>query len=291
MPDNPEVVQPAEFGTPGATPIFLIHDGGGTTFAYHCLGSLSRPVYGIWNPKFYSGRPWEGGIPEMARVYVDMIRKAVADPSFPGGGRRASSRSVGTIFPARAGSGSSRRMDGRVGIFLGGWSLGGLLSIEVAHLLDGDDAIAVQGIVMADSVYPVRPPDFSVELTLLSDEPADGSSKTQASAHRCMKHARKMLETYTLPSWPESTSTTRTTRGPPPTVLLKATGRVPSRDETISPVDVYREDEMLGWGGYHSGTFIVRVLEMEAHHFDMFSMEKVDMATKRIKNACDFLDR
>ncbi|EGS17514.1 uncharacterized protein CTHT_0068440 [Thermochaetoides thermophila DSM 1495] len=51
-------------------PLVLVHDGGGTTFCYHFLGYLGRPVYGIDNPHYDSGKAWEGGIPEMAREYL-----------------------------------------------------------------------------------------------------------------------------------------------------------------------------------------------------------------------------
>lgn len=57
--------------------MILIHDGGGTTFSYHCLKSLHRTVYAIHNPRFYSGRVWAGGITAMAKVYVEMIRSVL----------------------------------------------------------------------------------------------------------------------------------------------------------------------------------------------------------------------
>ncbi|ETN44437.1 uncharacterized protein HMPREF1541_10618 [Cyphellophora europaea CBS 101466] len=65
-----------------AVPLFLIHDGGGTVFQYFSLGDLDRPVYAIGNPRFESGEPWSGGIPEMARAYADLVHAALP----PGGG-------------------------------------------------------------------------------------------------------------------------------------------------------------------------------------------------------------
>ncbi|OAQ98435.1 hypothetical protein LLEC1_02577, partial [Akanthomyces lecanii] len=56
--ENPELVQPENWARmkswSGKTPVFLFHDGGGTTFAYHCLEPLRRFVYGVRNPYFYS---------------------------------------------------------------------------------------------------------------------------------------------------------------------------------------------------------------------------------------------
>lgn len=77
MDPNPALVQTAPSFKPGAAPLILIHDGGGTTFSYHCLKSLHRTVYAIHNPRFYSGRVWAGGITAMAKVYVEMIRSVL----------------------------------------------------------------------------------------------------------------------------------------------------------------------------------------------------------------------
>ena len=70
---NPLPLQKAERGD--ATPLFLIHDGGGLASQYKKLGDLDRPVFGIHNPKFTSGGNWEGGIVEMATHYVSLIRE------------------------------------------------------------------------------------------------------------------------------------------------------------------------------------------------------------------------
>ena len=58
-----------------AVPLVLTHDGGGTIFSYFTLGSLGRHLYGISNPHFDSKTAWEGGIPEVAQQYCDMIKK------------------------------------------------------------------------------------------------------------------------------------------------------------------------------------------------------------------------
>jgi len=81
MEQNPALVQTAPSSQEDAAPLILIHDGGGTTFSYHCLPSLKRTVYAIHNPRFYSGRVWAGGIPAMAKVYLELIRSVV--PSGP----------------------------------------------------------------------------------------------------------------------------------------------------------------------------------------------------------------
>lgn len=74
---NPLRVQSAPAGQfRKSTPLVLIHDGGGTTFGYFCLGSLYRDVWAVHNPHFFTAQPWEGGMDEMARHYIDLIEAA-----------------------------------------------------------------------------------------------------------------------------------------------------------------------------------------------------------------------
>lgn len=65
------------YGDANATPLVLLHDGGGTVLSYQALGPLDRDVYGISDPRFDAGKPWSGGIPEMARAYLQMIKAAI----------------------------------------------------------------------------------------------------------------------------------------------------------------------------------------------------------------------
>ena len=87
MDDNPTQVQWApERQHPPPTPLVLIHDGGGTTFSYHILESLNRDVYAIHNPHLYTAEPWEGGMYEMARHYIQLMQKAgISGPILLGG--------------------------------------------------------------------------------------------------------------------------------------------------------------------------------------------------------------
>ena len=126
---NPSVIQAGadEPGVSAPCPLILIHDGGGTSFSYRFLGRLGRPVYGIHNPRFHSGRPWENGIPQMAGVYVELVRG---------------------LFPPSSSSKTKTR------VILGGWSLGGMIALEMASLLASDPDITVEGIVMIDTVFP-----------------------------------------------------------------------------------------------------------------------------------------
>ncbi|KND92893.1 hypothetical protein TOPH_02402, partial [Tolypocladium ophioglossoides CBS 100239] len=141
--DNLEVVQPEDWARPdffsgSSIPIFLIHDGGGTTFAYHYLDPLYRFVYGIRNPYFFNHNA-AGGLPEMACSYAKYIMQTVLQAKFP----------------------AKRNSDGSINILLGGWSFGGMLSLEVAKLLADDCVVHIVGILMVDTVYPHVPKDYN----------------------------------------------------------------------------------------------------------------------------------
>ncbi|EMD58079.1 hypothetical protein COCSADRAFT_42121 [Bipolaris sorokiniana ND90Pr] len=71
--DNPVLIQE---GPTTKTPLFLVHDGGGTVYPYFLLNELERNVWGISNPRFKSHQNWTGGLPEMAKEYV-MFMKSV----------------------------------------------------------------------------------------------------------------------------------------------------------------------------------------------------------------------
>ncbi|KAK2025543.1 alpha/beta-hydrolase [Colletotrichum zoysiae] len=287
-PTECELVQPAPPWGQTRTPLFLVHDGGGTTFAYHCLGSLGRAVFGIANPRFESGVPWDGGLPEMAAAYLRMIRAT----------------------PRRR-------------ILLGGWSLGGMLSLEIARQLgDEDEDIEIVGLVIVDSVYPVWPEGLRVKIGRLVEGP-EPETKNLRLARRAMRMAGGMVRAWRIPrmaagggaggggedepdadvvdgqdverdfygSKREKETAEVVWERPPRAVLVKAKEHLPSSTAgAISSVDVYREDDKLGWDAYCPG-FVERVLATEGHHFDMFAWHYIDGITEKIAEACRILER
>jgi pimeloyl-ACP methyl ester carboxylesterase len=265
----PEIVQPAEFaGRAGALPIIFIHDGGGTVWAYHCMDSLRRPVYGIPNPRFHDGGRWEGGIVEMATLYTNMIRRLVVSSEF-----RRDMNAYNGIPPPLA-----TAVEGPVKLLLGGWSLGGALSLEVAHMLRDDPVIEVVGIVMVDTIYPLNAEELAevyktiVPLPQQSDnlQTQSGTEKqasppqiilptktaTQLKADKCMLAAGEMIRLWTPPAWSglptgltpatsdSSTTASKTTSivpsvgpngtdalkllRPPPVILVRALQNIPT---------------------------------------------------------------
>ena len=137
MPSHLSVVQEASHSQKLAAPLVLIHDGGGTIVSYHYLRPLSRTVYAIQNPRLYSGQKWSSGMREMAEMYADFIRLALPSGNVLLGGK--SWRLVEIL---------------KHHLTEQGWSFGGLLSLEIAHVLQRDPALCVTGIIMIDSPFP-----------------------------------------------------------------------------------------------------------------------------------------
>ncbi|KAK2923862.1 hypothetical protein FoTM2_016019 [Fusarium oxysporum f. sp. vasinfectum] len=255
MDTNPEIVQPADWQTGEAVPAFLIHDGGGTTFSYHCLEPLRRPVYGIYNPKFHSGEPFDGGLSDMARLYTGWIKETVEKPDFP---RR-------------------RNAAGKIRLLLGGWSMGGHLSLEIAKQLE-DSNIEVIGILMVDTIYPHK---FSSEKRKMPGEDSkEGKNKNQILADLAMADARRMIQAWTPPAWEVGRR--------PRVSLLRAKKAVPTENGT-DIVDLSREERNLGWDMYDKN-FFADVVDIEGHHYEVFKFEFIEDISKKIKKALDDLD-
>ncbi|KAJ6585673.1 polyketide synthase [Mycena capillaripes] len=105
--------------TSGRLPIFFIHDGSGLVSYYDRLSFLDRAIWGIHNPWFVSGRPWDCLV-DMATAYVEYILGATSGP-----------------------------------LLLGGWSFGGVAAYEIALQLTSR-GIQVKGILLIDSPSPIN---------------------------------------------------------------------------------------------------------------------------------------
>lgn len=253
--DNIDLIQnPLDMVYLKPIPLVLFHDGGGTVFNYHMLGDLRRPVYGISNPHYGKETRFEGGMPEMARHYVDLMKKTV--PS------------------------------GR--ILIGGWSLGGLTSLEVARILADDDDFKVMGIVMLDSVCPIAYNRHSDALLKIVPHVVEWGENTRdvtkKSVLKCFADATAMVRTWELPTWGPELQ-------PPPVILFKAKEPVPVLEDGVSRVDVVRNDPRLGWGLYRDD-LIARVIDIPGNHYNIFHTEwRLDNLTEKVKDVCWDLER
>ena len=242
MEPNPGLIQSPKDNA-SSTPLVLFHDGGGTTISYYHLGTLNRPVYGIADPSFFTGRLWSG-LPQMAKVYANLIRATIKKGK----------------------------------ILLGGWSLGGFTALEVARILESDGKYRVAGIVMIDSPYPHG--SSKDEPSLVPPQPffhAHCSPETRMLVSRSMKRARKLVSNWTVPDWSSESFPCSGTS--PPVLLLRCQEYVPheemSRDETptVVSVDRWRHLRMLGWEV--TDGLVCGVLDIPGHHFNVMWEENV----------------
>ncbi|KAG4443834.1 hypothetical protein IFR05_000670 [Cadophora sp. M221] len=296
-------------------PLVLIHDGGGTTFAYHCLGSLQRDVYGIHNPKYESGEEWEGGMREMALCYIELLEDA------------------GIEGP----------------IIIGGWSLGGLLSIEIIHLLSqsaSSQKFSIKGLLLIDTIFhvpwklftEVSKPELGAmpklvrlsldqcagllndwELPLCDPEAIQlAPDATSNNYQRQMKYpglGSERIYHQPLTGNVHEVSVTDDQMPPfvreyldsrvdkqstlpdggngnklPPAVLIRAAGIVPDSAGSDLHVraDLFRDNLLLGWE-FSSPDFIKGVIDVDGSHYDMFAFSRVKALTMRFNQALEML--
>jgi thioesterase domain-containing protein len=263
MESNPEVIQDGNVTDsrqkPQAIPAFLIHDGGGTTFSYHCLEPLGRLTYGIFNPYFGSGERFEGGICGMGRLYAGIIRRTCVETEFP----------------------AKRNSDGTVNVLIGGWSMGGLLSLEVAKILTGDSDVRVVGVLMMDSMYTVDPPSVRLESM---DNLDLGESKNEFLSLQAMKEAVRVIHEWKPPVWSGHQAKLR-----PRISLVRALDPIPTTSDRIHFADVYRNDRALGWDRYEKDMFM-EVLEVQGDHFEMFNFKNIPEVSTAIQRCFDRLE-
>ncbi|KAL2864982.1 Alpha/Beta hydrolase protein [Aspergillus lucknowensis] len=266
-------------GQSSHAPLVLIHDGGGTIFSYCLLGDLHRDVWAIHNPKYFTAEPWEGGVDEMARHYIELMKNA--------------------------------GIKGK--ILLGGWSLGGLISLEIAHKLAAAAAedpsaceLSVAGLVLIDSAYHIP---WS---KLQGPNPEPELGPIPELIRKSFDNCSGLLDNWELPTWGDPAGDTdqvrykfvcedwRTvesgrhhatvTASPPPALLLRCTNPVPTKEPDPCRVDLFRDEPLLGWDGRYPD-FIKAVVEIDAHHFNVFELSKVVQATARLNEGLAMLDR
>ncbi|KAJ7206375.1 putative polyketide synthase [Mycena pura] len=147
--------------TSGRLPLFVIHDGSGLVNYYDRVSFLDRAIWGIHNPRFASGRPWDGLV-DMAAAYVDYILSTTAGP-----------------------------------LLLGGWSFGGVVAYEIALQLTAR-GIQVKGILLIDSPSPINHTPLSDALidTVINLDARAACSELRALVKKQFSMNARMLEKY-----------------------------------------------------------------------------------------------
>lgn len=268
--ENPLLIQE---GSKEHTPLFLIHDGGGTIFQYFLLHTLDRDVWGIHNPNFYNSQKWTGGLSEMAKVYTRMLKSVISSGNVIIGGKQALPPSL-EIF----------RLCVRlyrvltIVILALGWSLGGCVALEMAHLLQSDGRVHVRGLVMIDSIYPTFRPDSSEFETYCLTFPDSIPKMIRGNVQRCVNEAMYMLSRWQGPHWPQRTKNQNlhsacleVAEGPPPVVLIRATEELPPNWKKL---DAGPRERLLRWDKYRDN-FFQEIIDVPSNHFYMFEKENV----------------
>ncbi|KAF2165851.1 hypothetical protein M409DRAFT_66837 [Zasmidium cellare ATCC 36951] len=264
MEQGPEPIQHPLRGEQHAashhrSPLFLLHDGGGTTFAYHCLSDIKRPLYGITNPRFHDDGRVEGGMRGMGRLYAAMIRRTCTSPDSAG----------------------QRDSGGVVDILLGGWSLGGLLSLEVAKVLIKDRVVRVIGVLMMDSpcVRGMSSAGEGYEESL-SHFDLTSPTRNMLLSIQAMREGMKAIRNWDLPVW-----NAEEVRRRPRFTLLRATDYVLVRSHGVHVIDKYRRDPNLGWDVYDPDLF-TETEDVKGNHFELFSFKYIEQLTETIARCC-----
>ncbi|KIP05128.1 hypothetical protein PHLGIDRAFT_36582 [Phlebiopsis gigantea 11061_1 CR5-6] len=157
--DNPVLLQDGRASL--KPPLFLVHDGSGVAHQYGRLSPLGRRVWGIHNPKFPEGGKWDGGLPEMAEHYADLVKKT-----------------LGTASQC----------------ILGGWSIGGVIAFEVARRLIAS-GVDVAGLVLIDCPDPDTTTPLSKEI-LDAAFARSTPSRAVELARSSIEHATAALVQY-----------------------------------------------------------------------------------------------
>ncbi|KAI9152063.1 putative thioesterase lcsE [Paramyrothecium foliicola] len=317
FPDGPNPIK-VQFLPPykrasSTPPLVLIHDGGGTTFSYFILGKLHRDVWALHNPKYWDAGKWEGGMDEMSRHYVDLIKKSgLSGPIFLGG-KQFPLHCLHALFSFR-----DRVLMNKLNHL--GWSLGGFLSLSIARLLadDPSSGIVVAGLLIIDS--PRHIPRSELRASTVEPELSELPELIKKSFDNC----DEMLDTWQLPTWNAPTkegkslpvavtgrtytiqpgtvlhkplqggwtlreskrfnfeTPTEETKAPPPAVLIRCTlpakkSKAAQNSQDPCLIDLFRDEPLLGWEGAYPD-YIVASIDVEADHynvFDKFDNDKV----------------
>lgn len=176
-------------------------------------------------------------------------------------------------------------------VLLGGWSLGGLLSLEMARVLVGDPDFTVIGIAMVDSICPASvdttrtgAADTAAVVPYKHQFGPNTKQETIEGVERCFAEARKSIEAWAMPRWD----------GPgakcPPAILLRAREAVPTEPGEVSFVDTTRRSRSLGWDEYQKD-FLEEIVDIPGHHFSIFAWEHIDDVSQKLADACNTLEK
>ncbi|KAF2022593.1 hypothetical protein EK21DRAFT_119594 [Setomelanomma holmii] len=229
-----------------AIPLFLFHDASGTISSYYNLGLMGRDVYAIADSRMESD------------TYESLQEKS-----------RRHYAAIKSLVP-----------EGR--ILVGGWSLGGMIALQVAWIFARDPKVKVDGIIMVDSPFPdYRHVVYIGPESLISEDgPTPVTNKFEESILRSVN----MLHNWRPPVWRRE--------GQPYTAMLCATERVINEDyPALSFIDQFRNSPTLGWDERASSVVIDNSYPIQGHHFNVFELKNVASVTETIATLAVNIER
>ncbi|KAJ7160342.1 putative polyketide synthase [Mycena filopes] len=236
--------------TSARLPLFFIHDGSGLVNYYERLSFLDRAIWGIHNPRFVSGQPWNGLV-DMAAAYVEYILSTTSGP-----------------------------------LLLGGWSFGGVAAYEIALQLTSR-GVQVKGILIIDSPSPSNHVPLSDSLidTVLDLDVRAGRSELSALVKKQFSMNAHMLGKYV----PHATASLcpplvllRSSEGYHPAGVAAADVPVWLADRSDPQTSV------AGWQSLAHCS--VKVLDIPGHHFQAFHPSNIAELSLRIADACEYFE-
>lgn len=196
-----------------------------------------------------------------------------------------------------------------------GWSLGGIISLEIAHLvgdLGRSSPITVHGIILIDSVPPPSYASPTSHISYMDFVGANVNSSLRTKIQHNMSNSRRMLKAWVFPYGYCANSKSdgqrqlaglemARTSQPPVTILLRARERISTGlgQDGFYDTDRNRHAPLLGWERF-GHNFIVAVLDIDGHHYSVFEDENVSQmrnelpqmipfCIKMLTNICRFL--
>lgn len=255
---NPMLLEEANESTSQRAPLVLIHDSSGLVFHYLQLQQFDRAMYGIYDPHFFNEKEWEGGLSELATNYCGLLRQEIP----------------------------------RGKIILGGWSLGGIIALEMAYILQFASDFDVVGIIMLDSVNPKISPEIDDTIPYAPKYDNHTSNTTIRHIEGAMQRTEKLLDSWCMPDWqglPRSGDSMSGKRQPR-TILLKATQWVPiEHPARICSIDIARHQKCLGWEDYDVD-LVEAVLDIPGNHYSIFAADNINQLSCQISMAVDLLE-
>ncbi|KAL8778964.1 MAG: hypothetical protein Q9213_007164 [Squamulea squamosa] len=253
-PHKPSLLQLSR--NPEATPLFCVHDGSGQGSLYGRLADIGRTLYAFSDSDFATSNLRPGSLAEMAERYASTFSK-VETPN----------------------------------VILGGWSFGGVVAFEAAHILRGR-GFDVRGLVLIDSPYPHNHeplPEAIIKYVLSRNSSRKGVKNqgdvTGKSSPLLLefKANAALLGAYSPPQ----------TRYDIKTVILRSRDTLDTsalcgvKYDWLSSQST-RTEAIKGWESIVGES--VDVLDIPGNHFQAFEEQNIAETGKQIEKGCRIIE-